>query len=814
MKSIFIRFLLCALIFTSTDAYGFEEATTHSSITESAFLYQQFLEKYLSFYLNMNFKSASFILHDVKDGIPLVEYERFLNIKRNRIEKYVPYKISKFITSGAEAEDYPNLPYKSPYYLTDDPLYFQIGGSRASNHFHDPLNYDHPGLDNRDDWTTSTIRWRTRSLNDLTGISAANRAVGGTTAVFGQENPGLGRPANYFDWKDARRYFEKALTSREEYERSHYFALTFLSLGHVMHLVEDMAVPSHTRNDMANDHIYTEIGFWRPPNFEGYVLRRKTEYIRRLHLQKIPSPDFADLASWFDRRGLTPSGLAEYSNLNFMSLGTVFEDYQRPSQTGTAVRFEETPTGALSAYLSGSTMEGEAINHLARVSLKTALVEELLGGGAAADYRDAVLDDACYEDYAIRLLPRAVGYASGVLRNFFRGRMEAVFNLDGSLRITNLGTEEMSGVFSLYYEPLPDYRMPVNGASWTIDLPAGIGVDTPAFSLPYIPDDAPFTLVFKGKMGLEEGAVAGFAFHPPNTLLAWRIDHHNDRSYSLRESSSNLDYAACWATWSRERFLFTHAGTRTVHHLFFLYHDPAGGPPLKLPLATKAAAAVEPLNGGVYRYPLPAGSPLPLDGDHVRAFAQSGNSCGDPEVSTVLTLEPMWLSDPADDRWRHPDSYAFVPGRSELPYTEEKPLERLTAADTVAFLHSLHPRLAPPLEVQDRLTATVLVSVPLPDPDDYDLASERFVGLDPGSGFDPAYVAGDVYVPRVWQVRDVSLLAGGGGAVPFEMKYRNIVFGSGFEMTVEYRDETSRREDYWLFNPDNPFSPNAFHEEY
>lgn len=49
--------------------------------------------------------------------------------------------------------------------------------------------------------------------------------------------------------KDAKTYYLTALTSSTKKERDNNFAKTFKALGHVLHLVEDMAQPQHTRND-------------------------------------------------------------------------------------------------------------------------------------------------------------------------------------------------------------------------------------------------------------------------------------------------------------------------------------------------------------------------------------------------------------------------------------------------------------------------------------------------------------------------------------------------------------------------------------
>ena len=55
---------------------------------------------------------------------------------------------------------------------------------------------------------------------------------------------------NEYSWAKARQYYAEALFTKDSATRNAKMALTFASLGQVMHLIQDMAVPAHTRNDM------------------------------------------------------------------------------------------------------------------------------------------------------------------------------------------------------------------------------------------------------------------------------------------------------------------------------------------------------------------------------------------------------------------------------------------------------------------------------------------------------------------------------------------------------------------------------------
>ena len=61
--------------------------------------------------------------------------------------------------------------------------------------------------------------------------------------------------SNEYSWKKGRQYYYEALTESDSKTRSQKFALAFRSLGQVMHLIQDMGVPAHTRKDMLSETI-------------------------------------------------------------------------------------------------------------------------------------------------------------------------------------------------------------------------------------------------------------------------------------------------------------------------------------------------------------------------------------------------------------------------------------------------------------------------------------------------------------------------------------------------------------------------------
>ncbi len=55
---------------------------------------------------------------------------------------------------------------------------------------------------------------------------------------------------NFFSYARARQYFLRGLTDERPEERAANFANMFRSLGQVIHVIQDMAQPEHSRNDI------------------------------------------------------------------------------------------------------------------------------------------------------------------------------------------------------------------------------------------------------------------------------------------------------------------------------------------------------------------------------------------------------------------------------------------------------------------------------------------------------------------------------------------------------------------------------------
>ena len=105
--------------------------------------------------------------------------------------------------------------------------YLEDDAPRWLNHFHNPLKpWSDAGL-----WGNSTM-WKSSILWAQDG-------------AFQMTATGNGD----WSWQTTKNYFYSALTAEAKTAREAYFARTFRGLGQQMHLVQDMAVLMHVRND-------------------------------------------------------------------------------------------------------------------------------------------------------------------------------------------------------------------------------------------------------------------------------------------------------------------------------------------------------------------------------------------------------------------------------------------------------------------------------------------------------------------------------------------------------------------------------------
>jgi len=385
--------------------------------------------------------------------------------------------------------------------------------TNTRNHFHRPLRSP----------------WRNAGLDD--GL------LSGTSSILWGQDANQG-----FSWVNARKAYINALIAASPTEREKWFAETFRAIGQVMHLIADSSVPAHVRNDQhTGGDPYEE---WVELQAEPQPEEKPDEATERFLGSFAQSPlrpdrsildipilgqDAVDAPVpiariWDTDRydGTNPAitsqlgiGITEYSNANFFSDDTVFANRLEASHS----HFSPFPsTGDVEEWVDlrnnrkywrkRADAPGEPVQHLATVSKRSFWSRFF---GVAQEIRGGLNDDKVHEEYARLLIPRAVGYSASLLDYFFRGTFDFLvsFQLDSfTTIITNTSGERMEGTFTAYIDDANGVRSPVEGASFDLGLGPGANSTVLAFPLSPPTSERSLVLVFQGRLGNEEGAIA------------------------------------------------------------------------------------------------------------------------------------------------------------------------------------------------------------------------------------------------------------------------------------------------------------------
>ena len=342
-------------------------------------------------------------------------------------ETFVWYKtqmVYRWLGKGGRREDLPS--WYLPYF-------------RSVNHFHNPLALD---IENA----------------GFSGFLGGWLLHGKSSILWAQMPYGQQSPGGYYSWEDVRNYFHAALIATDITERDMYFAATFRGLGQLMHLVQDLSVPEHTRDAV---HILPAYEKWVLKNVQfdsdnGEISVYDNQvgkpvpltppvhysYDKSVLMQESPFSEAPLPIAWlFDSNqytGANPDitlradiGLSEYTNANFVSKGTVFaERFPYPAETSVVVEEHEIShpqlTDPVLREYYMKVQDGDVGYRLSGVGYLYYYEETYYIDGA--NFYHSIefppMDRYVFEDYAKKLIPRAVGYSAGLLEYFFRGRMQ------------------------------------------------------------------------------------------------------------------------------------------------------------------------------------------------------------------------------------------------------------------------------------------------------------------------------------------------------------------------------------------------------
>lgn len=404
---------------------------------------------------------------------------------------------------------------------------------RFHNHFHNPLKpWAEAGL-HAIRHHPSSARW----MQDQSDGAGANWA-----------------------WTDARNFYLRAVTASDARTREEAAADLFRALGQIMHLVVDASVPEHARDD---PHPFGDISrrFLQRPeagNYEYWVSdqherQREADFIARYlsnpigfdaSLLRMPPPAGETVAKVpiarlidSDRYTATAPdpnvtlngaiGLAEFANANFFSEDTLHGRFPFPRRELLVASPRVAPkSGNVRVYMAKPPGQGQPTG----VALAECASERSVGRwvvSVSPPY--PCVDEAVWEETASHMLPRAVGYARGVLDYFFRGRFR-LYSVSGgqtaAMLFFNDSDEPMEGTFEVFEGSASEHRRRVASTHDFIACSSSGELEPRQGSMTVGPGGAcvaqwtttaaatlrEHVLVFRGRLGLEANAVASRTF--------------------------------------------------------------------------------------------------------------------------------------------------------------------------------------------------------------------------------------------------------------------------------------------------------------
>jgi hypothetical protein len=364
-------------------------------------------------------------------------------------------------------------------------------GTRALQHFHDPLK---------------SAPWSDAGL-DFPILSPF------TSSLVWAQDPALingGSDTNTYSWLVARSKYYEALTANGNNSREELFAYTFRALGQVMHLVSDLAVPAHVRNDphpkcgfktgvelalciMHNPDYYeiwtAEKDNWQSIYFIGDQIG--SDIFNQVGPDAsafIPITALWDQDVYSEESGPAVTlnsfvGLAEYTNANFFSRSRIYSGYKYPSKDNTKTKsgliinnsslasitindlddvIEEDGTPGKRIYAYATDNAGNTTHKIASLGYYGWNDCPSCDGGILYDY---TLDDKeIHADYAARLIPRAVGYSTALIDYFFRGSIEIAQPLQGGYALVEDPSQGFTQIIVLAKNTSPEGEDMTNGS--------------------------------------------------------------------------------------------------------------------------------------------------------------------------------------------------------------------------------------------------------------------------------------------------------------------------------------------------------------
>lgn len=460
---------------------------------------------------------------------------------------------------GARLEDY----YETNCNLDAPQNTLNWGWMRVFNHFFDPQHGGAPLSVLGTDFGRPSPAWALEDTGETTTILAV-------CALAGR--------AQTYSYRQGQEQLLTLLTAANQTQRDAAAASVLQTLGHIVHHVQDMAQPQHSRNDRHSKPAQA----WYERYTELFVNSRITAPAAEggiLASNPYPIPVFATARQYWHTVGASGAyvGMAEFTSNNYVTFGTQFRsvvngsgqeqilsnaNYPLPSGTnadGTQKFIVSLPQVTVRAMdntlyqgpmdaVVGDVFDGYALgHHTGKVLAATSLLDNRLRANGKS--RVFAMNSFVYEDNYSIVLPRAVAFSAGLINHFFAGKLALHRASSGSgWIIDNVGTEAMTGTFSLYAENTSGQRSIVSNGVWGGTL--AVNASTPT-ALPEPPAGTiKLIAVFDGNIGSESSLrrVAGkvISYTPTPPTVACEVSPDLWGPGMLVRSGSDPNHPVSW----------------------------------------------------------------------------------------------------------------------------------------------------------------------------------------------------------------------------------------------------------------------------
>jgi hypothetical protein len=343
--------------------------------------------------------------------------------------------------------------------------------SAEENHFHSPATGS--GLDNESyllgellglmatlEGADTARQFLTRTGFDLQGTSALAWAQA-------EDNPFSA--TRFYD------HLAAAMAARTPRERDHRLAIALVSMGGLLHVLQDMASPTHVRNDYAVGHLERLGGspFDRGSAYERLVAaaygQQGLPTFRGQPVVRARVADYFSNGRW--------TGLADRTATEHFSPGTLPPPLKLvPGADPRALR------ARLESKLLFSRPALGPID-LACARRRTCHLRGKHGPLLAyrIDAQDTLrffLDQDCYAASARVLLPQAVSFSAGIVDFLLRGRVRLERTDSGEVMLKNEGVPLVSGKARLFSDDESGVRTLVAEPVLRLPAPTGAVVAT------------------------------------------------------------------------------------------------------------------------------------------------------------------------------------------------------------------------------------------------------------------------------------------------------------------------------------------------